>query len=311
MTKKQNTEQATELTLFNENATAIEKSVATVFDPRTVRKSLEKTKAHIAAVTAAHQTLNFAEYKVLYNAYVDKMFEADIYVDSKYNIQHYNDFIKWAKDKMNVGRSNAYAAVKVGKYIKDDASGTTLYKYGEGDYSFNALVKLFECADIYEGKGKDKKLKIVPIDMAVRDKDGYIVFDTVFNEKGVPIRKTRKVAPLLDENGKQVNGTLIDYLCYTGVIHQNMSISELSKALKEYFHPTIIDLPKDNAEKTADNAEETADNAEETADNAEETADNCNIVLTPQHLKMLRDMLIGNEVDGAIAIIDGWINEIN
>ena len=212
-----------------------------MFNPLLVRGSLVNTKAHIAAVMAVQNTLDLASYKVLYNAYIDGIYNLDAHIDGKGNEVQYKNFEEWAQKTMGIKRSTAYAAVKVGKYITEDAKATTLPHNGK-DYTFSHLVALTETKELYDINGKEKTIKVVPLEECEKDKDGRIKYETFYDEKGKPIYSKPILKPVFDENGEQINGDIITYLCLTNVINPYLSVREMKKAIKDYLNPSFIDV---------------------------------------------------------------------
>lgn len=302
MTKKTNTfeqlkhdyESAKELARTTNNAVVVNHEM---FNPQNVRGSLINTKAHIAAVLAVQNSLDLASYKVLYNAYVDGIFNLDSYTDSKGNEVAYKNFEEWAQKTMNIKRSTAYAAVKVGKYITDDAKATTL-PHGEKDYTFSHLVALVECKELYDIDGKEKTIKTVPLEECERDKDGRIKYESVYDDKGKPIYSKPILKPVFDENGEQVNGDIITYLCLTNVINPYLSVREMKKAIKEHLNPAFIDV---------DDIDNVDNNTIEYSDDEEQIEASTAITVAIDDLIAVKSAIENGDCAKAIDLIDNLI----
>lgn len=303
MTKKTNTfeqvkhdyQNAKELAMVTSNAVAANNEM---FNPQLVRGSLVNTKAHIAAVMAVQNGLDLASYKVLYNAYVDGIYNLDAHTDSKGNEVPYKNFEEWAQKAMGIKRSTAYAAVKVGKYITEDAKATTLPHSGK-DYTFSHLVALSETKELYDINGKEKTIKVVPLEECEKDKDGRIKYETVYDDKGKPIYSKPILKPVLDENGEQVNGDIITYLCLTNVINPYLSVREMKKAIKDHLNPSFIDVDELD--------DSTADYSAETGQENEESETSTAITVAIDDLLTVKTAIEAGDYVKAIDLIDNLI----
>lgn len=208
---------------IGETREAVAKAINAI-DPRRV-KTIADAIAMISLADGVNNRFNLAKYRTIYNVHATGIWRQDLRANGK----PCETFHAWAKYRFSMEKTNAYNAVKVGGFVREDGAGS-VFDTAEAYFNFSQLLEICNAKRLYTNPKTREEFKQVNKIRRAKTDDGHYRSETTF-ENGKPV--TRLLFEIADDNGEKVS--IVEALVECGVIDPNMTVKAIRKALSKSY----------------------------------------------------------------------------
>ena len=228
-------------------------AVVNYFDPSKYT-TLDERRTVVSDFASISERMTLSIYRII----------ADIYDSGDWKSDKGDSFPKWAEKELKVAKASAYNYVKIGRMITPNGENSIFADLNEPDpkkrdFGYTALVRISECAELFQPigqDGEDRKLREVNEwrykftvsgkPMVDENDKSLCEYHYIAEETGedfwtpfptdkdeIRMKSTLTGASV---NAKPVKASLLSCLISSGIVRRDMSVRELKNALDVYFH---------------------------------------------------------------------------